>query len=148
MDMHHHSSTGGDTVARMEMTFFGSQATPLFSTSWTPSGTGPYAGTCIFLIILAIINRFLFAGKQVLERKWMYKELHRKPIVVRGKPSGMTYISERKEMETGTLIGGGGTEERVKVITRQKRGPFPWRLSVDLPRACYVTVLAATTYLL
>lgn len=132
----------------MEMTFFGSQSTPLFASSWTPSNTGSYAGTCIFLVILAIINRCLFAGKQILERKWTHRELHRKPIVVRGKPTGTTYISEREEMEPGTLIAAGGTEEHVKIITRQKQGPFPWRWSTDFPRACYVTVLAATTYLL
>ena len=78
----------------------------------------------------------------------MHKEVQRKPIVVRGKPSEITLIRERTEMETGMLIGEGGVEEHVKVITKHRKGPFPWRLSVDLPRACYYTVVAATTYLL
>jgi copper transporter 1 len=45
----------------MDMVFFYSTITPLFTDTWTPSGTGPYAGTCIFLIILAVIHRALIA---------------------------------------------------------------------------------------
>ncbi|KAH7410354.1 Ctr copper transporter [Phaeosphaeria sp. MPI-PUGE-AT-0046c] len=45
----------------MAMTFFTSTTTPLYSTSWTPTTTGQYAGTCIFLITLAAIFRALLA---------------------------------------------------------------------------------------
>lgn len=43
----------------MSMTFFYSLMTPLFSTAWTPATTGQYAGTCIFLIVLAVVHRAL-----------------------------------------------------------------------------------------
>ncbi|PSR80530.1 Ctr copper transporter [Coniella lustricola] len=49
----------------MNMTFFYSLVTPLFSTAWTPNGIGQYAGTCIFLIILAVIHRSLVAFRSV-----------------------------------------------------------------------------------
>jgi copper transporter 1 len=46
---------------QMKMTFFTSASTPLFASSWTPTTTGQYAGTCIFLIVLAIFFRALLA---------------------------------------------------------------------------------------
>jgi hypothetical protein len=45
----------------MAMNFFNSYDTPLFSLDWTPTNGGQYAGTCIFLIVLAIIFRFILA---------------------------------------------------------------------------------------
>lgn len=45
----------------MSMTFFYSLMTPLFSAAWTPATTGQYAGTCIFLIVLAVVHRALVA---------------------------------------------------------------------------------------
>ncbi|KAF1949763.1 hypothetical protein CC80DRAFT_428348 [Byssothecium circinans] len=45
----------------MAMTFFTSTTTPLFSMAWTPTSSGQYAGTCIFLIIFATIFRSLLA---------------------------------------------------------------------------------------
>ncbi|KAF2170464.1 hypothetical protein M409DRAFT_64196 [Zasmidium cellare ATCC 36951] len=45
----------------MAMTFFTATNTPLFSFSWIPDTTGQYAGTCIFLIVLAAIFRALLA---------------------------------------------------------------------------------------
>ncbi|KAF2866941.1 Ctr copper transporter [Massariosphaeria phaeospora] len=43
------------------MTFFTSTTTPLFTMTWTPTSTGQYAGTCIFLIVFAAIFRALLA---------------------------------------------------------------------------------------
>ncbi|KAM0716251.1 hypothetical protein Q7P37_007696 [Cladosporium fusiforme] len=62
MDMSGHSM-GGMTMsmADMAMVFFTSTKTPLYSNSWTPNNSGQYAGTCIFLIILAVIFRALLA---------------------------------------------------------------------------------------
>ncbi|KAE9364461.1 hypothetical protein N431DRAFT_496960 [Stipitochalara longipes BDJ] len=58
------SSSSDMTMMGMEsmaMTFFTSRNTPLYSMSWTPSSTGQYAGTCIFLIAFATIFRALLA---------------------------------------------------------------------------------------
>jgi len=56
---------GGSTMkmgmSDMMMTFFTSTSTPLYSSAWTPSSTGQYAGTCIFIIALAFVMRALVA---------------------------------------------------------------------------------------
>ncbi|CAK7201830.1 hypothetical protein SEUCBS139899_004545 [Sporothrix eucalyptigena] len=53
-------------MSEMSMTFFYSLMTPLFSSAWTPSTTGQYAGTCIFLILLAVIHRALVAFRSAI----------------------------------------------------------------------------------
>lgn len=59
MDMS--SSSHSMSSADMAMVFFQSVTTPLYSYGWTPSGQGSYAGTCIFLIVLALAHRILIA---------------------------------------------------------------------------------------
>ena len=43
----------------MDMVFFTSTSTPLWSSAFTPNTTGKYAGACIFLIVLTVIFRAL-----------------------------------------------------------------------------------------
>ncbi|KAI6083331.1 Ctr copper transporter family-domain-containing protein [Hypoxylon rubiginosum] len=64
MDMDMSSMTM--TMADMAMVFFQSVTTPLYSSSWTPQGTGSYAGTCIFLIILGLVHRSLIALRSIV----------------------------------------------------------------------------------
>ncbi|KAI1176240.1 Ctr copper transporter [Nemania sp. FL0916] len=52
---------GIETAEDMAMVFFNSMVTPLYSLAWTPNSSHAYAGTCIFLIVLAIIHRGLMA---------------------------------------------------------------------------------------
>jgi copper transporter 1 len=47
------------SMADMAMVFFTSANTPLYTSAWTPTTAGQYAGTCIFLVILPIICRAL-----------------------------------------------------------------------------------------
>ncbi|OJJ95981.1 hypothetical protein ASPACDRAFT_47339 [Aspergillus aculeatus ATCC 16872] len=61
-------SSSSSVSMSMTMVFFTSTTTPLYSNAWTPSTTGQYAGTCIFLIALAVILRFLLALKPICER--------------------------------------------------------------------------------
>ncbi|KAJ5175661.1 Low affinity copper transporter [Penicillium canariense] len=69
MDMSSSSMTM--SMADMAMTFFTSFKTPLYSNEWTPSSQGQYAGTCIFLIVLAVLLRILLALRPILEgRVW------------------------------------------------------------------------------
>ena len=66
MPMAGDASSGGKEMMKMgdmTMTFFTSSTTSLYSTSWTPTSTGQYAGTCIFLIVLAAIFRALLAAR-------------------------------------------------------------------------------------
>ncbi|KAI1302542.1 Ctr copper transporter [Xylaria venustula] len=60
-------STDGDlmTSEDMAMVFFQNMVTPLYSLAWTPNSTHAYAGTCIFLIALAVIHRALMAFRSL-----------------------------------------------------------------------------------
>ncbi|KAH8894125.1 hypothetical protein GQ53DRAFT_89692 [Thozetella sp. PMI_491] len=60
MDMS--SSTSG-----MDMTFFSSITTPLFSRSWQPTNTASYAASCIFLVAMAALLRVLIALRPFLD---------------------------------------------------------------------------------
>ena len=142
-----HSSSDSHSDS-MHSTFFDSISTPLYSTSWQPSGVGSYAGTCIFLILLAMIFRLLIAGKTLLERRWLDKTLERRYIRVEGLPTEADKIDADRESEFSTLLSPRGQEERVRVVTNKARPVMPWRLSVDLPRAAYTTVVAGVGYLL
>ncbi|KAK2746502.1 hypothetical protein FQN57_003128 [Myotisia sp. PD_48] len=146
------SSSGG-----MTMVFFSSTTTPLYSSSWTPKSSGSYAGTCIFLIFLAILGRAILALKYMLELRALAAARKRRYVVV----AGQTPESERIATDSsgdntstdgeksGTFISAHGVEERVRVVNSSAGPPvMPWRFSVDIPRAALVTVLAGIGYLL
>ena len=46
------------------------------------------------------------------------------------------------------LVTANGVEERVRVVRRAGRETAPFRLSVDVPRALLVVVIAGVAYLL
>lgn len=130
------------------MVFANSQTTPLFSQAWTPSSTGAYAGTCIFLILLAIIDRSLFALKAVMERRWRAAHLNRRYIAISGRSSEAGRIEVDPNAKLSTLISAYGIEENVKVVHNVADGPIPWRLTVDVPRAGLVLCIVGVSYLL
>lgn len=135
-------------ASSMQMTFFQSTTTPLYSLSWTPSTQAGYAGTCIFLLLLALLFRALLGGQHLLEQRWLDRELNRRYVVVQGKPTEAESIDSDAQAKSGTLVTEMGVEERVKVVRRASRGVVPWRVSVDVPRAAYGTVVAGIGYLL
>ena len=140
----------------MNMLFFSSTSTPLYSTGWMPSVPGQYFGTCFFLVVLAIIFRALMAYKHKWEHRVMDKASNRRYVVVRGRPS----IAERpqngssdapidsEESKGGTLVTAHGVEECVRIVKSHVRPVQPWRWRVDLPRAAIVTVVVGIGYLL
>lgn len=132
----------------MQMTFFSAHTTPLYSPSWTPSSTASYAGTCIFLILLSSAWRALFVFKQLLERRWLDRDRNRRYVVVAGERREKERVSDDVDAAKALLLSASGVEEDVRVVRRHVRGPVPWRLSVDLPRAAVVTILAGVGYLL
>jgi hypothetical protein len=134
-------------ASEMTMAFFNSHNTPLYSKGWTPSGTGGYAGTCIFLIILSIIYRSLFALKHILEARWRDQAWNRRYVVVADKQPVSEQMQQAPDLKTAVLTANG-VEAHVKVLHKPTRGVQPWRFSVDLPRACLVTVIAGIGYLL
>lgn len=136
------------SASMMKMVFYTAANTPLYSSDWQPKSTGSYAGTCIFLIVLASIFRGLLAGKHVLEQRWMDKQLNRRYVSVRGQPTEAERISSDSEAKDMILKSQRGVEEHVKVVRNHMRSVPAWRFSIDLPRAVYVTILVGIGYLL
>jgi copper transporter 1 len=134
-------------ASEMTMAFFNSQATPLYSKGWAPSSTSGYAGTCIFLVILTLIFRSLFAVKHILEQRWSDKAWERRYVVVAEKQPVSEQARTDPDLKTAILTANG-VEEHVKVIHRPSRSIQPWRFSVDLPRALLVTMMTGVGYLL
>lgn len=133
----------------MAMVFTNSHSTPLFSSAWTPTTSGQYAGTCIFLIILSIIGRYLLAFKASMERRWLAKALDRRYVVVAGKTpeSALPSFDPDTTVKTGTLTCQG-VDETVRVVRQVTTETQPWRFSVDLPRALLTLVVTGIGYLL
>jgi len=134
-------------ASEMVMAFFNSQYTPLYSKGWAPSGTGGYAGTCIFLIILAVVYRSLFAAKHILEARWANQAYRRRFIVVADRQPYSEQAKTDPDLKTAVLTSNG-VEESVKVLHRHVNTIPPWRFSVDLPRALLVTLIVGIGYLL
>lgn len=134
-------------ASMMSMTFFTSTTTPVWSSMWTPSTAGQYAGTCIFLIVLAVIFRGLLAVKAWTESAWMDQEFNRRFVVVNGKQPKAERImqdSDSKKM----ILTENGVEEDVVVVKKRSMGTRPWRITVDPVRAVMDTVIAGVGYLL
>jgi len=137
----------------MPMVFTTDHSTALYSSAWTPTSTGGYAGTCIFCAVLAIVSRVLQAYRSYLELRWHDKAVQRRYIVVAGETSAEREKQMREQgrmkSEEGVLTTRG-VDEGVRVVSTAGRGIElqPWRLSTDLPRACLFTVQAGVSYLL
>jgi hypothetical protein len=150
MDMGGSSSSSSMSMS-MPMAFTKDHSTPLYSSQWTPSTSGGYAGTCIFLIVLAIISRMLVAYHHVIESKWHDRAIHRRYIHVAGDNDRERQGLPADEKNDEATLTVRGLDERVKVIrtpTHTGMQITPWRLSTDLPRACIFTVQAGVGYLL
>lgn len=132
----------------MQMVFTNSHSTPLYSNSWTPSSTGQYAGTCIFLVLLAITARVLLAAKHMLELRWSAQARNRRYVVVAGRTPESGRIENDPDAKEGSLVTAQGVEERVKVVQAMKSPIIPFRLSIDVPRALMTFVILGVGYLL
>ncbi|KAG9528620.1 Ctr copper transporter [Aureobasidium sp. EXF-12298] len=141
-------------MGSMSMVFTTAHNTPLYSKAWTPTSTGAYAGTCIFLIVLAVISRLLQAWRHTLEQKFHDKAMKRRYVVVRGEQEGEQSLDESeaaKEIsEKQAILTSRGLDEKVRVITATSRSKetTPWRITTELPRACVYTLQAGLGYLL
>jgi len=140
-------SSNMTTTMSMMSVFQNSMTTPLYSTMWTPSTTGTYAATCIFLIVLAIIFRLLLAGKAYAESRWLDAELRRRYVVVAGKAPLKESLSQDSLAKHVTLTENG-VEEDVAVVAKKYTYVRPWRLSVDPLRALIDMAIAGVGYLL
>lgn len=147
MNMGSSSSNTTTTMMTMMVAFQNDMATPLYSMAWTPTNMGTYAGTCIFLIVLATIFRGLFALKAIQESRWLDQELNRRYVVVNGRLPMHENVS-RDSLKQTMVLSANGVEEQVMVVKKNQTGARPWRASVDPVRAAIDTVIAGVGYLL
>ncbi|KAF1966202.1 Ctr copper transporter-like protein [Bimuria novae-zelandiae CBS 107.79] len=131
----------------MSMFFFTSTSTPLYSEAWTPRSAGAYAGTCIFLIIFAIILRALFTAKTFLEYRALEGALKRRYVVTANQQMVTDKAFNDANSVTGILTTNG-MEENVRIVEAPTRHVQPFRFSVDLPRAIIMTLISGVGYLL
>jgi hypothetical protein len=146
MDM----STMANTTTSMSMLsmgFFTSTTTPLYSATWSPTSTGQYAGTCIFLVILATIFRGLLAMKAWKETAWLDAEFNRRYVTVAGKLPKSERIASDSDSKR-MILTENGVEEDVMVVKKRSMGIRPWRITTDPLRAAMDTVIAGVGYLL
>ncbi len=146
MDMGGESSSSSSSM-HMMATFQTSMDTALYSEAWTPTTSGAYAGTIIFLIILGIMLRLLIAAKSLAEARWLDQELKRRYVVVEGKQQLSKNVSQDSLAKRMTLTENG-VEEDVMVLQKKKSHVRPWRLSVDPIRALVDTCIVGVGYLL
>jgi len=135
------------SMSSMSMTFFTSTVTPLYSGMWTPKNAGQYAGSCIFLVILAVVLRGLLAVKGWKEQDWIDAEFNRRYVVVAGKQPKSERIQHDPDSKR-MILTENGVEEDVVVVKKRSSGVRPWRLSTDPVRAVFDTVIAGVGYLL
>ncbi|KAI9719491.1 MAG: hypothetical protein M1828_006198 [Chrysothrix sp. TS-e1954] len=155
-------------MSMMNMVFFTSTHTALYSESWIPQSTGAYAGTCIFLIFLAISLRAMIAYKTLQELRWRERGRRRRYVVVaKPTPTDMSTTQANEEesdsededgqaagvvrtKQKGVLTTNGMSEEiRVVESYIDRKGLVqPWRLSVDLTRALMLVAIVGVSYLL
>lgn len=155
MNMGMGSGGGSSGMMRaMPMVFTTGESTPLYSTAWTPSSVSSYAGTCIFLIVVAVIARLLLLGRQQLEITWRDRHAHPKRIL-----SPEKSIADEQQSNDGSsteadqegVLPARDADQRVRILLHGRGNgskTIPWRFSVDLPRACLFTVQVGVSYLL
>ncbi|OTA55571.1 hypothetical protein K449DRAFT_438490 [Hypoxylon sp. EC38] len=132
MDMGSSSSSIMMTSAEMAMVFFQSVTTPLYSTAWTPQGEGSYAGTCIFLIALALIHRILIALRSIVFDSNQALHRHRKVV----SSDSDDYPGSRSELES---IGNQ---------FRSQWNSHPFRVATETVRSLLEVVIGGIGYLL
>jgi hypothetical protein len=114
---------------------------------WTPTNVGEYAGTCVFLIMLATIFRGLLAVKAWKETAWLDAEFNRRYVSVAGKLPKAQRISSSSDCKR-MILTENGVEEDVMVVRKRSMGIRPWRITTDPVRAVMDTVIAGVGYLL
>lgn len=150
---HPASSSDSTSMSGMAMTFTNAHNIPLYSSAWTPTTAGGFAGSCIFLIVLGILSRLIYAYRHILETRWHDRAIQRRYIVLAGEnpeDREKQVAGQSAHVHDEATLTLRGVDERVRVLRTSTRGleTQPWRFSVDLPRAAVFTVQAGVAYLL
>lgn len=120
----------------MSMTFFFSSSTSLFSKAWTPATSAQYSGTCIFLVVLAVLMRGMLALKPILEKSMWNPLVDGEGVLVPGGDGG--YQKEDMAPRQPT--------NRIYDIVRRRWSI--WRFRTSLERSIFELLLATVGYLL
>lgn len=130
----------------MAMVFFTSTTTPLYSPAWTPSTTGQYAGTCIFLIILSTAFRALLALKHWAEAAlWSVPPARRSRALLAASAGGVGGETDEEKFAAAK----GGADASSRAVAQGSRGyARAWRINVDGSRALLDVVIVGASYLL
>ncbi|XXG98036.1 hypothetical protein Hte_004353 [Hypoxylon texense] len=120
------------TSADMAMVFFQSVTTPLYSSSWTPQGEGSYAGTCIFLIVLALLHRILVAIRSVVFDSASTLQRHPKAV----------------SSDSDEYPGSNSELESAGMRIRSEWNSHPFRMVTETTRALLEVVIGGIGYLL
>ncbi|KAL2833061.1 Ctr copper transporter family-domain-containing protein [Aspergillus pseudoustus] len=129
------------SMSEMSMTFFTSYKTLLFSNSWSPTTQGQYAGTCIFLIALALILRFLIALRPILERRVWNDGPRNRGFV-------HSAASDTSLEQAGVLPEKPVATGRVTVAQEVRSRWSNWKVNCAGGRATYEVFVAGVAYLL
>ncbi|KAI8627994.1 Ctr copper transporter [Xylariaceae sp. FL1651] len=122
------------TSEDMAMVFFQSMVTPLYSLAWTPNSTHAYAGTCIFLLVLAVIHRALIAFRS---------------LAFDGNPNlvARAHIHSDKDSLVSERIRPPQVGNLGQQL-RQRRALHPFLVSVELGRSLIEVFIGGVGYLL
>ncbi|SZF05501.1 unnamed protein product [Blumeria hordei] len=131
----------------MNMSFFSSTTTSLYTKMFAPNSVAAYAGMCLFLIFLAIFSRGLIAFRAWRESVWLDADRRRRYVTVPGKMTqseSMASDSDARKM----VLSENGLEENVIMVEKRHMEVRPWRISVDPMRAVLDTIITAVGFLL
>ncbi|KAK9385518.1 Ctr copper transporter family-domain-containing protein [Lipomyces mesembrius] len=133
------TSTDG-SMSMSSMSFHTSIFDFLFSRRWTPSSRGQYAGTCIFLIVLAVIYRLTHILKHRTERY----------VNARARQFARNIATAQLQMDenAGSFEKSAGEVTIAPERPLQFRNVRPWRVSMDIPLSLIQLVLSGVAYLL
>jgi hypothetical protein len=134
------------------MIFTTSISTPLYTSQWTPTTAEGYAGTCVFLITLAVISRALSVWRHFLEIRWHDKAIERRyvtisdeTIAVRERLCG---FAADKHTEAILTSAERDVLSRSSGIARKTFRTTLLNISTNFPRACIFVLQAGVGYLL
>ncbi|KAK9490195.1 Ctr copper transporter family-domain-containing protein [Lipomyces doorenjongii] len=133
------TSTDG-SMSMSSMSFHTSIFDFLFSKGWTPSSRGQYAGTCIFLIVLAVIYRMTHVLKHRTERYFNAR--------ARQFARNIATAHLQMDQNAGSFEKSAGEVTIGPERPLQFRNVRPWRVSMDIPLSLIQLVLSGVSYLL
>ena len=119
--------------------------TPLYSPTWIPVSEGNYAGTCLFLVVLAFIFRALVSLRSILKRRGIEANLNSRYTIISRRPAGGT----DSDLQSATSpLKENIEEDNVIVVHRPVKVVRPWRFTTDGARAVVDVMTVGVVYLL